>query len=239
MAPEFRGCADGRGRDVSARERIAAASLPRGPSRPASPSAFNPRLARIMQPVTQVAASVPATALFPVLLLAIVQFGGGLGVGSVVLMLLGTQWYILFNVIAGASAIPSDLTEVAGLFHFSRADRWRIVILPGIFPLPGHRPGDRVGRRMERQHRRRVFSFQGTRSCRPSDSAPRSARRPMPGASTSLLLATIIMATMVVCTNRLVWRPLYRLAGNKIPPRGSLRHVVKIRTPVYDISCPG
>ena len=74
---------------------------------------FHPKLARIAQPFTQLAASVPATALFPVLLLAIVRMGGGLGMGSILLMLLGTQWYILFNVIAGASAIPSDFKEVA------------------------------------------------------------------------------------------------------------------------------
>src|SRR5579862_8895852 len=62
---------------------------------------FNPRLARIAQPLAQIAASVPATALFPVVLLLLIRVGGGLGVGSIVLLLLGTQWYILFNVIAG------------------------------------------------------------------------------------------------------------------------------------------
>ena len=67
---------------------------------------FNPRLARIAQPVAQIAASVPATALFPVLLLGLISLGGGLNTGSILLMLLGTQWYILFNVIAGAIAIP-------------------------------------------------------------------------------------------------------------------------------------
>ena len=95
---------------------------------------FQPRLARIAQPLAQIAASVPATALFPVLLLAIVNLGGGLGIGSIVLMLLGTQWYILFNVIAGAMAIPSDLREVAEVFKLSSEERWRTVILPGIFP---------------------------------------------------------------------------------------------------------
>ncbi len=74
---------------------------------------FNPKLARIAQPLAQIAASVPATALFPVVLLALVSVGGGLTVGSVLLMLLGTQWYILFNVIAGAMAIPSELREVS------------------------------------------------------------------------------------------------------------------------------
>ena len=85
--------------------------------------------------IAQIAASVPATALFPVLLLALVRMGGGLGIGSIALMLLGTQWYILFNVIAGAMAIPSDLKEVATLFHFTTLQRWKTVILPGIFPF--------------------------------------------------------------------------------------------------------
>jgi len=66
---------------------------------------LSPRLARVAQPIAQVAASVPATALFPVVLLAIVKAGGGLGIGSIVLLLLATQWYILFKVIAGAMAI--------------------------------------------------------------------------------------------------------------------------------------
>ncbi len=96
---------------------------------------FHPRLARIAQPIAQIAASVPATALFPVLLLALVRVGGGMGIGSIALMLLGTQWYILFNVIAGAMAIPSDLKEVATLFHFTTLQRWKTVILPGIFPF--------------------------------------------------------------------------------------------------------
>jgi NitT/TauT family transport system permease protein len=96
---------------------------------------FHPRLARLAQPLAQIAASVPATALFPVILLALVRLGGGLGIGSIALMLLGTQWYILFNVIAGAMAIPTDLKEVATLFGFSRLERWKTVILPGIFPF--------------------------------------------------------------------------------------------------------
>src|SRR5580698_2579720 len=95
---------------------------------------LHPRLARIAQPLAQVAASVPATALFPVVLLGLISVGGGLGTGSILLMLLGTQWYILFNVIAGAMAIPSDLREVARVFHFGALERWKTVILPGIFP---------------------------------------------------------------------------------------------------------
>jgi NitT/TauT family transport system permease protein len=175
---------------------------------------FNPRLARIMQPVTQVAASVPATALFPVLLLAIVQLGGGLGVGSVLLMLLGTQWYILFNVIAGASAIPSDMKEVANLFHFSRAERWRIVILPGIFPYLVTGLVTASGGAWNASIVAEYFHFKDSVMSTIGLGAQISAATDA-GRFDTLLMATIIMATLVVCTNRLVWRPLYRLAETK------------------------
>ncbi len=95
---------------------------------------FNPRLARIAQPLAQIAASVPATALFPVVLLLLIRIGGGLGVGSILLLLLGTQWYILFNVIAGAMAIPTDLKEACHMCGIRGWDRWKKLILPGIFP---------------------------------------------------------------------------------------------------------
>src|SRR5208283_5050929 len=95
---------------------------------------FNPKLARIAQPLAQIAASVPATALFPIVLLLLIRVGGGLGLGSILLLLLGTQWYILFNVIAGAMAIPTDLREASDLFKFKGGQRWRRLILPGIFP---------------------------------------------------------------------------------------------------------
>jgi ABC-type anion transport system duplicated permease subunit len=78
------------------------------------------RLARWCQPLVQIAASVPATALFPVFLLAILRFTGGMNIAAVVLMLMGTQWYLLFNVIAGASAIPQDLKYTTALLDMRR-----------------------------------------------------------------------------------------------------------------------
>jgi NitT/TauT family transport system permease protein len=175
---------------------------------------FNSRLARFMQPVTQVAASVSATALFPVLLLAIVQFGGGPGVGSIVLMLLGTQWYILFNVIVGASAIPSDLREVSSLFRFGRADRCRIVIFPGIFPYLVTGLVTASGGAWNASIIAEYFHFKGHVMSTTGLGAQISAATDR-GRLDVLLLATIVMATMVVCTNRLAWRPLYRLAETK------------------------
>src|SRR5260370_38959714 len=83
----------------------------------------SPRLARVAQPLAKLAASIPATALFPVILLFFIRMRGGLELAAMALMLLGTQWYILFNVIAGTMAIPSDLKEAAQIFGFPKWER--------------------------------------------------------------------------------------------------------------------
>ncbi len=120
---------------------------------------LSPRLSRILQPVVQVVASFPAPMLFP-LAIAILQWAGvSLGWGSILLMLLGTQWYILFNVIAGAMAIPADLNEAAQLPH-PRLATVPHALLPSHFPLPRHRLGHRRRRCVERQHCRRVCDVQ-------------------------------------------------------------------------------
>jgi len=175
---------------------------------------FHPRLARIAQPLAQIAASVPATALFPVILLALVRFGGGMNTGAIALMLLGTQWYILFNVIAGAMAIPSDLREVATLFKFSTAQRWKTVILPGIFPylvtgLVTASGGAWNASIVAEYFRLKNQTLQTTGLGAVISAATDS------GQFQILLLATIVMAMMVVTINRLVWRPLYRLAETR------------------------
>jgi len=95
----------------------------------------NRRLAGVLQPVVQVVASIPATALFPVLVLALLRVPGGLNLAAVVLMLAGTQWYLLFNVIAGTAAIPQDLRDSADLLRLSRWQRWKTLTLPALFPF--------------------------------------------------------------------------------------------------------
>jgi NitT/TauT family transport system permease protein len=95
----------------------------------------DPKLAQILQPLVQIAASVPATALFPVLLLFLARLGGGLQIGSIALMMLGTMWYILFNVIAGAQSIPSELFEAAKVYRLSLVQRWRTLIYLEFFPI--------------------------------------------------------------------------------------------------------
>jgi NitT/TauT family transport system permease protein len=175
---------------------------------------FHPRLARIAQPIAQIAASVPATALFPVLLLALVRVGGGMGIGSIALMLLGTQWYILFNVIAGAMAIPSDLREVATLFQFTTVQRWKTVILPGIFPFLITGMVTASGGAWNASIIAEYFRLKNQTLQTVGLGAVISAATDS-GQFQILLLATIVMAMMVVTINRLVWRPLYRLAETR------------------------
>jgi NitT/TauT family transport system permease protein len=175
---------------------------------------FNPRLARIAQPLAQIAASVPATALFPVLLLGLISLGGGLNTGSILLMLLGTQWYILFNVIAGAVAIPSEFREVSEIFRFSRMDRWRIVILPAIFPYLVTGLVTASGGAWNASIVAEYFHFNGQVLSTFGLGAEISSATDA-GNFAVLLLSTIVMATLVVSVNRLVWRPLYRRAGTR------------------------
>ncbi len=180
---------------------------------------FHPKLARIAQPLAQIAASVPATALFPVLLLALIKAGGGMGIGSIALMLLGTQWYILFNVIAGAMAIPNDLKEVSTLFHFTTVQRWRTVILPGIFPFLLTGLVTASGGAWNASIIAEYFHLKGQTLQTVGLGADISSATDH-GQFQLLLLATIVMALMVVTINRLVWRPLFRIAETRYRLQG-------------------
>ena len=174
----------------------------------------NPKLARVLQPITQVVASVPATALFPVLMLGLIRMGGGLGIGSIALMLLGTQWYILFNVIAGAMAIPSDLKEAASLYRFTRWQRWTKLILPGIFPYLITGMITASGGAWNASIIAEYFHI-GDKPLQTLGLGAQISAATDGGKFSTLLLATILMATMVVTMNRLVWRRLYRLAETR------------------------
>jgi NitT/TauT family transport system permease protein len=175
---------------------------------------FSPRLARIAQPLAQIAASIPATALFPVILLFLIKFRGGLELAALLVMLLGTQWYILFNVIAGAMAIPTDLKEASSIFRFGSWDRWRHLILPGIFPYLVTGMVTASGNAWNASIIAEYFHFQGRIvSTTGLGSAISSASDA--GRFDILLASTLIMATIVVLINRLLWRRLYRLASTR------------------------
>jgi NitT/TauT family transport system permease protein len=174
----------------------------------------NPRLAQILQPIVQIAASVPATAIFPVLLLFLARLGGGLQIGSVALMMLGTMWYVLFNVIAGAQSIPSELFEAAKVYKLSLVLRWQTVILPGIFPYLITGIITAVGGAWNASIVSEYVHFQGQTLTAPGLGEIIS-QATATGNFSLLLAATGVMSLLVVLTNRLVWRRLYILAQEK------------------------
>jgi NitT/TauT family transport system permease protein len=175
---------------------------------------FSPRLARLAQPLAQIAASVPATALFPVVLLLLIRIGGGFGLGSIVLLLLGTQWYILFNVIAGAMAIPTDLKECCDVFRIGGIERWKKLILPGIFPYLLTGMVTASGGAWNASIIAEYFHFKGHIYTTTGLGATISEATDA-GNFDLLLAATIMMAATVVTINRLVWRRLYALAETR------------------------
>jgi len=171
----------------------------------------NARLAAWLQPVTQIAASIPATALFPVFLFTLIALPGGLNLAAVLLMLAGTQWYLLFNVIAGAATIPQDLKYTAAMLQLSRLDRWRALILPALWPYVitgaitaggGAWNASVVAERVE---------F-GGRTMATIGIGAEIAKATGAGDYPLLLAATLAMVLTVVLINRLFWRRLYRAA---------------------------
>jgi NitT/TauT family transport system permease protein len=180
---------------------------------------LKPKLSAIAQPIAQIAASVPATALFPIILLVLIRFGGGLGIGAIVLLLLGTQWYILFNVIAGAMAIPTDLKEVCSVFRLGRLERWRELYLPGIFPYLITGFVTASGGAWNASIIAEYFRFKGhTYTVTGLGSVISNATDT--GNFRVLLAATILMAAMVVTINRLLWRRLYAMAATRFKLEG-------------------
>lgn len=173
------------------------------------------RLAAKIQPIIQIAASVPATALFPFVLLFLAKLGGGLQIGSVALMMLGTMWYILFNVVAGTQAIPAEYFDVDAVYNRqSRWKRWKRLILPGIFPYLLTGVVTAVGGAWNASIVSEYVVFRGGVMKTPGlgaiiQEAAASGNYPL------LLAGTLVMSVLVLLTNRFVWGPLYRMAETK------------------------
>ena len=175
---------------------------------------LNSRLARWCQPLAQIAASVPATALFPVLLLAVLRVAGGMNIAAIVLMLMGTQWYLLFNVIAGATAIPQDLKYTTALLGMGRVDRWRTLLLPSLFPYLVTGAITSTGGAWNASIVAEYSTF-GGRTVRTTGLGALISHATAEGAYPQLLAATLTMILIVTLFNRLVWRRLYRLAEER------------------------
>lgn len=174
----------------------------------------NRRLAAILQPIVQVVASIPATALFPVVLLALLQVPGGLNIAAVLLMLMGTQWYLLFNVIAGAAAIPQDLRYTTDLLRLSSLDRWRTLILPALFPYIITGSISASGGAWNASIIAEYVEF-GGRTHATIGAGALIARATSTGDYALLLASTLALVLTVVLINRTFWRRLYKLAEER------------------------
>jgi NitT/TauT family transport system permease protein len=175
---------------------------------------LSPRLSRIFQPIVQIAASFPAPMLFP-LVIALLQWAGvTLGWGSILLMLLGTQWYILFNVIAGAMALPADLREAATSYGISGWRRFRTVYVPGVFPYLVTGWVTAAGGAWNASIVAEYVTFRG-QTLRAHGLGAEISSAAAAANFPALAAAILVMALLVVAFNRTVWRWCYRVAEER------------------------
>jgi NitT/TauT family transport system permease protein len=175
---------------------------------------LRPRLTARVQPVAQFLAAFPANLLFPVFVYFIVRFGLAPRIWLVPLMILGTQWYILFNVIAGASAFPSDLREAATSFRVRPWRWWRDVMLPGIFPYYVTGAITASGGAWNASIVSEMVSW-GPTKLNAGGLGAYIAQMTDAGDFPRIGLGIAVMSVLVIATNRLVWRPLYAFAERR------------------------
>lgn len=187
---------------------------------------LSPGVTRFAQPVVQVLASFPANFLFPFITLFLIRTGIGLNIGGIVLMALGAQWYILFNVIAGASAIPNDLREAAADLRLSRRLRWRTLYGPAVFSSWVTGGITAAGGAWNASIVSEIVSY-GNRTLTADGLGAYIARSTADGDFARTLIGVTVMSAFVVGLDRALWRPLYTFAEHRFSPaRTHLRKYV-------------
>ena len=175
---------------------------------------FQPRLARLLQPVVQFLSSFPANFIFPFATLFFIRAGVPIGWGSILLMALGAQWYILFNSIAGAQTIPSDLREMADDVGLHGLQRWRKLIVPGIFSAWVTGGVTACGGAWNASIVSEVVSWGGT-TLQADGLGAYIAEATRQGDWPRIALGIGLMSLFVVGMNQLIWRRFYRLAEHR------------------------
>lgn len=175
---------------------------------------LNPRLSRIAQPLVQIAASFPANMAFPFITVLYLRFHVNFELGAIPLMMLGTQWYILFNVIAGAMAIPTDLLEAASVFKLQRWNRWKRLILPGIFPTLVTGCITAAGGAWNASIVSELVTW-GQDTLAATGLGAYISQATEAGNWPGIIFGITVMSVFVVALNRLLWRRLYMLAETK------------------------
>ncbi|MFA0731208.1 MAG: hypothetical protein LKKZDAJK_001989 [Candidatus Fervidibacter sp.] len=172
---------------------------------------LHPNLARFAQPLVQIAASFPANMLYPLLALVFLKTQFPFAIGSVIPMMLGAQWYVLFNAIAGAMGIPTELQEAAGIFRLPAKERWRWLIIPALFPhwvtgaitaWGGAWNASIVAEVIEWHKQRLTTAGLGAYITLAATK----------GHAAAIVWGITVMSAFVLTFNRLFWQRLYRLA---------------------------
>jgi NitT/TauT family transport system permease protein len=175
---------------------------------------LRPRWAEMVQPLAQFLAAFPANVLFPMVVVAIVTLRLDPNIWLSPLMILGTQWYILFNVVAGASAFPTDLREVSTVYHLRTGQWWRKVILPGIFPYYVTGALTASGGCWNASIVAEVASW-GDTKLRADGLGSYIALATEAGDYPRVVLGIGVMSAFIVIVNRLLWRQLYAFAERR------------------------
>jgi NitT/TauT family transport system permease protein len=175
---------------------------------------LRPRVARIAQPLAQIAASFPVNMTFPFMVAFFIVAHIPINWGSILLMALGTQWYILFNVIAGAMAIPTDLREAASMFGLHRWQLWRTLIIPAIFPFWVTGALTATGGAWNASIVAEVATW-GNDKLVADGLGAYITQVTQKGDQPAIYFSIMVMAVFVVVINRVFWRRLYDLAEQK------------------------
>ncbi|WP_423202825.1 ABC transporter permease [Legionella busanensis] len=175
---------------------------------------LRPRIAQKIQPIIQFVAAFPANLFYPLIVIAIVRFNLSVEIWVTPLMILGTQWYILFNVIAGASAIPRDLYLAANNFGLSGWLWWKRLALPGIFPFYITGAITAAGGAWNASIVAELVSW-GNTTLKATGLGEYIQASTLAGDFPRIALGTGMMCLYVLAFNHLLWRPLYRLAHER------------------------
>jgi NitT/TauT family transport system permease protein len=176
---------------------------------------LRPGVAEAVQPIAQFLAAFPANIIFPFVVIAIVYFRASPDIWLSPLMILGTQWYILFNVIAGASAFPTDLKEAAASLHIQGWRWWRQVILPGIFPYYVTGAITASGGSWNASIVAEVASW-GSTKLKAQGIGAYIASATGAGDYPRIVLGVAVMSVFVLLFNRLLWRPMFAFAARRL-----------------------
>ena len=175
---------------------------------------LRPKATRIAQPIAQFLAAFPANLLFPPVVLAIVYFHVSPDIWLTPLMLIGTQWYVLFNVIAGAAAFPGDMKEAVANFHIRGWLWWRKVMIPGILPYFITGALTASGGAWNASIVAEVASW-GSTNLAAHGLGAYIAQATSAGDTPRVVLGVVVMSGFVILVNRILWRPLYAYATRR------------------------